>query len=353
MKLELAPVSFTAEGARDARRAWPVRESLLLRCSDASGAYGVGEASPLPGYSPDRLEQVDAALRSLEPSQVAEALEQSSPRGALLALAALLPRELPSARLALETAGLDLLGRRRGAPAPALLGALPGARRKLSALLGAAGAPRLLDHAERALAAGYDHVKVKLGEKGALSRELDAISALRRALGPHVGLRLDANGALAAPEVEQAWRVLEPLGIELFEEPGALSEDALGSLPLALDESLQGLTPADVAALLRRRPVRGLVLKPTALGGLSHCFDLAEVAREAGVSVVVSHCFDGPYAFASASALALALPESAPHGLAPHPALDAWHSRPFPIERGRLTSWSEPGLGAVARREFP
>ncbi len=36
----------------NANRTWNTRTSLLLVVQDAAGEYGVGEATPLPGYSP-------------------------------------------------------------------------------------------------------------------------------------------------------------------------------------------------------------------------------------------------------------------------------------------------------------
>jgi L-alanine-DL-glutamate epimerase-like enolase superfamily enzyme len=352
MKLELRRVRHAAPGARDARRSWAARESLLVGISEAGGALGVGEASPLPGYSPDELARVEAALSGLRPAEVARALDHASVRGALLALAELVPSHLPSARFALETAGLDLLGKRRAQSAPELLGAEGARQRQLAALLGPASASSLVSDAEQALRAGFQQLKLKLGEPGRLEPELTATARLREQLGPRVGLRLDANGALGEEELARAWRVLEPLDIELFEEPGQLPASLGGAVPLALDESLQGLSPPAAVALCAARGARCLVLKPTALGGLSHCLSLAELAAQAGKSVVVSHSFDGPFAWRAAAALALALPASLAHGLAPHPALAAWQMAPLPVQGGWLSGWQEPGLGNPAEHGF-
>ena len=76
------------------------------------------------------------------------------------------------------------------------------------------------------------------------------------------------------------------------------------------------------------------------------------VVCRAGASALVSHCFDGPFAWRAAAALALALPAGPAHGLAPHPALDAWEPAALPLEHGELAAWNEPGLGAPARHGF-
>lgn len=353
MKVDWRRVTVRTPRAQDARRNWPERESLLLRVTDAQGRHGVGEASPLPGYSPDTLDGVEAALRALAPPALAAALERQPARAALGAMAALVPPHLPSARMALETAALDLLGQQLGLSAPVLLGAATTATRPLAALLGPASAPTLVQDAIEAVQGGFRHLKLKLGGPGLLAREVEGAQAVHQSLGAQASLRLDANGALTAVELAQVWPSLSRLGIELLEEPGPVPPELLGTLPLALDESLQGLDEAQVVALVRERQARFLVLKPMALGGLSHCWRLAELARELSVEVVLSHCFDGPFAWRAAAALALALPGELGQGLAPHPGLAAWPSRALPVSGGFLKNWPEAGLGAPAESGFP
>jgi o-succinylbenzoate synthase len=352
MKLELRRVKVASPGVQDARRRWPERESLLVRLRDRDGHTGIGEASPLPGYSRDALGEVESALAGLPAVELESALSKPVPREALTAVASLVSSGLPSARMALESAALDLLGKRRGLAAPLLLGGAPQASRALAQLLGPACSATLEADAERALADGFLHLKLKLGAPGMLQPEIAAISRLGKRLGSGVSLRLDANGALSSAELELAWSELGALGVELFEEPGSVPEALLGTLPLALDESLQGQSAAEVEARLRQSRAHAIVLKPMALGGLTHCLELAERARQLGAGVVVSHCFDGPFAFRASAALALALPEGLAHGLAPHAGLAGWSLRGLPVERGRLEAWPEPGLGAPAEHGF-
>lgn len=344
IRLELRRLELETPGARDARRSWPVRRGLLVRLDSGRGQVGLGEASPLPGYSPDALDDVEQALHGVDLAALEQALAQPTARAALRATAALLPASLPSARMALETAALDLLGKRAATPAPLLLGAAPGAERPLSFLLGPASAPDLEERAHAALGAGFRQLKLKLGAEGALARELAGVVGLRNRFGTDISLRVDANRALREGDVQLAWKTLERVGIELFEEPGELPEALLGQLPLALDESLQGLSETAVDARLRRLRAQCLVLKPMALGGLDHCWRLAERARDHGADAVVSHCFEGPLGYRAAAALALALPPGPAHGLGPHQALAGWGVSLGPADAS-LSVWSQPGLG--------
>lgn len=352
MKVEFRRVTAPSPGAQDARRAWPERESLLVRLTDAEGRQGVGEASPLPGYSRDQLVEVETALRAVSVELVAGALAHTPVRAVLRAIGSLVPETLPSARMALETAALDLLGQRLQKSAPLLLGASPSARRPLSALVGPAGSPNVSDAANRALKAGFRHFKLKLGGRAGLRAELDAIARLRTRIGPEMGLRLDANGQLTAEEIQTTWQNVSHLGIELFEEPGPASEKLPSTLPLGLDESLQGLDELQAEDLLRRRHATCLVLKPMALGGLDHCWRLAERAHSAGAGAIISHCFDGPFAWRAMAALALALPGGRAHGLSPHAGLGAQDTATLPVSHGELEVWERPGLGASRGQGF-
>lgn len=343
MKLELGRATLQTPGARDARRRWPERQRLLIRISESADRFGLGEATPLPGYSPDTLDDVEAALRQVDPDALAwepSGVGCQASLERLAAVGALVDDSLPAARMGLETAVLDYWARREGVSAPHWLGAALDTSLRVAFLLGAASDADVLERASSAVRAGFTHFKVKLGAPGRLREEVAGVVGLRHALGSSVSLRLDANGALSAHDLSEAWQTLSGCGIELFEEPGELPPALVGAIPLALDESLQGLAPSEAAERAKQRSASGVVLKPTALGGISHCWRLAERARELGVAVVISHCFEGALAFRAAAALALALPSGLAHGLAPYAGLAR-----APIQGGSLDSWPEPGLG--------
>jgi o-succinylbenzoate synthase len=357
VKLALRRVSGPTAGAGNARSAWPERQGILLELR-LGAARGLGEASPLPGYSRDSLADVEAALTRLDLAALEKAVQLPELRAALAASAALLPRALPAARMALETAVLDLRGRQQLRSAPLLLGAVHGAERALACLVGVPGS-RALDAAQRAVQTGYRDFKVKLGGDANLSADLAGLTALRRALGSAARLRVDANRGWSDAAARVACRQLEPLNVEFLEEPSSSwtrpssGGEPVGfstGIPLALDESLRGVDADELEPLVRRSRARVLILKPMLLGGLTHCLELGRRAAALHIDVVVSHCFDGPVAWAAAGALALALPARMAQGLAPHAGLDAWQTVPLPIENATLRAWTSPGLGLTAEQ---
>jgi o-succinylbenzoate synthase len=339
----LAPV-------RNARTEWRRRESVLLRVYDWEGRVGRGEASPLPGYSRDSLEDCASALGSFPWSDLPVIEEPAQATEVALRLGA----HLPAARFAAETALFDLLGQATDQSLPRLLGAPADSRVPLCALLRsetvAAQAAEVSDYERQ----GIHCFKRKLlgtnssGPRQGLYPESGLLVALRRQ-APRAGIRVDANRALPREEIPATLRALSEILPEWVEEPAAALEDLAESpVPLAFDESLQDPGNWDRVFELLATQGRGtVVLKPMALGGHGPCMALAKRAHAAGLRASVSHLFDGPIALASAAALALALPGTrVAAGLAPHPGLSAWPDTTMHFVRaGELIPWDVPGLG--------
>jgi o-succinylbenzoate synthase len=341
VKVTLQRFAGESVGARNARQVWRRRSGLLVDLC-AHAAHGLGEASPLPGYSTDTLGEAETALAGIEIRALEHALELAEIYAALKAVADLLPSTQPAARMALETAALDWRARRDGVSAAALLGVAPRAERALAWLVAAP------DHAgiRTAEAAGYRHFKLKIGAPGNLAAELATVIDVGRSLGRESRLRLDANQSWTEAQAQYACRALAGKEIEFIEEPcRGLSRPLDTDIAIALDESLRGCHPAELAALVRKTGARVVVLKPMLLGGLTRCLELGRQASALGLGIVVSHSFDGPVALIAAGALALALPTASAQGLAPHAGLAACPAVRLPIDGAALRAWTEPGLG--------
>jgi o-succinylbenzoate synthase len=336
--------------ALNARQSWSSRAACVITLESDAGVRGMGEAAPLPGFSPDTLVDCHAALAALDttilpasptPGQaIVEQLAHESSR---------LPSGVPAARAALEAALLDLWARAAGKPAWALLlepGAIPKPRAVSGLLMGEP--EHAIDDARRAQARGLQTFKLKIGRPAMIERELAVARRLRETLGAAARLRLDANQSFTARQAQECLPRFAEHGIELVEEPCALAElGALGAaLPLAWDESLLLLASESLAKRAAKvSGARALVLKPAVLGGVSACYAWAQIGAQIGAEVILSHTFDGPLGLALSATLALSIgSDSLAQGLDVEGArLETSHLAFF--SGTHIQAWSEPGFG--------
>ena len=325
------------------------RAGVLVTLRDGHGRVGQGEASPLPGYSRETLDEVVEALRGALPR-----VEEDVVEAPLVGLGAPWLREIPGpARFALETAVLDLAGKRRGVSAHAILrGATARAGVAVSAYAGAALDAGLGENARDALRRGITTLKVKLlGAAPTFDDEVAALVELRRAFPNAWTLRLDLNGAWSVAEAtaERFWALasVRPAFVEQPVPVGQLCVMGPCPVPWAIDESL--VDEADTEYVMTRRAQGGcaaVIVKP-AVHGLLGAWKLCERAHREGLGVVVTHLFDGPMALAAACELALALRAPWACGLDVHPGLASWPSVEVPqrADPRLITPSGRPGLG--------
>jgi o-succinylbenzoate synthase len=323
------------------------RPFVRLALEDEAGRVGIGEASPLAGFSADDAASCAAALLGIEARL--GPLDEDVER----ALAPVLPvlGALPSARFALETALFDLAGQTVGLSVAELLaGKRAHAEVAVNGLLDAS-AEDLVPAALDLVARGRTALKIKLRgrDNGGFTRELRALEGLRRALPPPFELRLDPNAAWTLEEARHRLEALAPLAIRFVEQP--VAQEALEHLgptpvPWAADESLRIPGLADKLAGLPG--CTAFVLKPAVLGGLLRALAMARIAADRGVDLVVTHLFDGPVGMAAACELSRALPRPPlASGLDAHPVLATYPPLAIPqaTRAGRVQAPARPGLG--------
>jgi o-succinylbenzoate synthase len=278
------------------------REMVLLRVRSEDGLVGLGEAVPLSLRGGANLTQVVAELEALGDL---DALDEATLSGDALALS-------PPARCAALTALLDLRGR-----ASANDGTFgTGYPVQCNATLAAGEPDAVAAGALRWAEAGFSTFKLKLGA----GDDMGQVRAVREAVGPEARIRVDAN---AAWDVDTAKRVLteiEPLDVELAEQPvaslGELAEvGAATSIPIAGDESIESRADAEEAVRAGACDFAGVKLSK--VGGPEAAIEIAEV-----MPTYVSSALDGPVGIAAAAQVAQTLDAasgdgpSLAHGLA-------------------------------------
>lgn len=357
--------------AANARHAWTARAGIVItvRIDDGGAVHGGrGEASPLPRYSADTLDDARRGLRGFARRLPFDlAVTDFAGLDSIATLTSTI--RAPSARCAVETAVLDALGRAAGVPVWRLLRAFLGDA-GMARPVGVSGLitdldPRSVERGAQALVEdGIRVAKLKIGREGMFDREL-AAAAIIRASG--LGLRFDANQGLPPRELAARLESLSRFRPDLVEEPAtpeAVERLASVNVPIGLDETLQSAAGERyIDRFAARNRLRAVVLKPMALGGPLRCLALARHARSRGATAVVSHLFDGPLAWAGAAHLALALSGPSPSveasetglpsGLDRHAGLAAWPDTGVRhldemLVQSRIVPDESPGLGGVS-----
>jgi L-Ala-D/L-Glu epimerase len=311
------------------------RRLLLVSLRDADGRLGHGEAAPLASYDGVSIGEVQAALEDCRP---ALAGADGAPPADTLARCAELAM-LPQALAAIDLALWDLEARRAGQPVWQRLGAQDPPPVIVNATVAAEDRSGAAREASAARAAGFGTVKVKV----AVGDDAGRLAAVRACTGAQIAIRIDANGAWSPAEAQAALRMLEPVGIELCEEPVA-GVEAIGELrhltevPLALDES------ASDREAFSRQWCQLVCLKIARCGGIAGTIEAARRARAAGYEVYLASTLDGPLGIAAALHAAAVIRPARACGLA---TLGLFADRPDPLAPvdGTIAVPRGPGLG--------
>ena len=303
MAIDIEPFSLPlSRPLRTATGEIETRSGFVIR-TEIDGVPGVGEATPLPGWT-ETLKQCERALSFVE--DPLSALESDQ-------LAA-----VPAARHGLSLAVLDARARDEGRPLYRYLGcdkrvdSVP-----VNATVGDCSAAETVSSVESAVESGYSAVKIKVGKRRPAT-DVERIKAVRGRC-PDVELRVDVNGGWNFEVAEEIIPELAALDVTIVEQPLPPSELRGHArlrdrgVEIGIDE---GLIEHGSNAVLDAEAADVLMCKPMALGGIDIVKAVERAARMLGTGIIVTTTVDGAIARAAASHLAASIPERRPCGLA-------------------------------------
>ena len=242
---------------------------------EGAGRIGFAEVTPLPGYSDETIESVQAALDG-----ALDSLSRSVPFQTVVDE---LCGRAPMVASALACAGETWQeGVEKSFAAP-VEGAIP-----VAVLCSGETAEAAARAARRLTDAGFETLKLKIGADG-VAGDIARIRAVGKAVPDGVWLRLDANQALTFEAAMELSHAVAECPVALIEQPFTPAEwelharfAAQNPLPLMLDESIW--TRRDIE---RAAPSADLVkLKLCKHAGLAETVSLARLARDLGLGVV-------------------------------------------------------------------
>jgi o-succinylbenzoate synthase len=321
------------------------RELALLRLH-ADGLEGLGEAAPLAlrGGTP-----LSAVVQELD-DRCRPVLEDADLRGE--GIVALLERCMergvsPQTLAAVELALLDLVGKKARRPVWGLLGGRRARPVHCNATLVAGRPSEVASDAVRWAEQGFTTFKLKVGVNG----DVEQVRAVRDAVGPSARIRLDANGAWSRDQAIATLSELEPVDIELVEQPAPSLDDlaavrARTSVPVAADESVTA--PEEARAATAAGACDAATVKIAKVGGIAASRAIAGI-----LPVYLSSALDGPVGIAAAANVAQVLPSKGwaaglAHGLATAELFsDRIAALEWEVRDAALRPTNAAGLGVV------
>ncbi len=299
------PTTWDGEpvGEADGTLSWDATTLVVVRVR-AGGAVGTGwsyTGSPVVDLVHDTLAPVVRGRSASDVPGTQEAMVRQVRN-------LLRPGMVSAGISAVETALQDLRARLLGTSLGTVLGRL----REDVRVYGSGGFTSWDDdllgrQVGRWLEQGMDAVKIKIGLPGTegMRRDLERIALVRRLVGPHVEVMVDANGAYDAKRaVRMAERMAEH-DVVWFEEP--VSSDDLDGLRSVREQVGCDVTAGEygshlpsLARMARAGAVDCLQVDVTRCGGMGEWQRASAVAAGLGLEVS-AHCAPGLHRFVAAS----------------------------------------------------
>jgi O-succinylbenzoate synthase len=259
-----------------------LRQTVIVAVR-GEGLTGWGEAatSAGPWYEYETVETCWHVLRDfLAPRVVGQ--EVASPQEVVGLMAPVRGHNI--AKMGLEAAVWDLVGKAQGQPVAKLLG---GVRENIAVgvSIGVQGSAReLLERIGAFWAKGYSRVKIKIRP----GWDVDVVRQVRTCFA-NLPLMADANSAYTLADASRL-AALDEFGLMMLEQPLAYDDlvehaelQRRMSTPICLDESVPSLAAARAALALGTGRI--INIKPGRVGGLAAARSIHDLCRERGVPV--------------------------------------------------------------------
>jgi len=352
VEVDLIPIALPFERPYvTARGTLERREMIVCRLLTDEGLVGLGEGVPLALRGGADLTAVGRAIRKgtrrLRRADLSDFAGEDATLAAVDAfIHTVAGRRIPApAKAAIEMAVFDLAGKASKRPLWSLLGAAEPTPVACNATLVAGEPEDVAADAERWAARGFDTFKLKVGT----GDDVAQVRAVREAVGPDARIRVDANGSWGVDEALAILRLMEPLGIELVEQPvptgsGMAAVTEALTINVAADETVSSTKDAERAK--RARECDLATVKLAKVGGIGEANGIAQA-----LPIYLSSALDGPLGIAAAAHAAQVLPSTGAatglaHGLATQLLFaDSPASRECRLDAGLLNVPDAPGLG--------
>ena len=263
-------------------------EDVVVRVVSDDGAVGYGEAPPTAVITGDTTASILCAIREyIRPALVG--MDVMDLEAVMRRLDGCMAHNT-TPKAAVDMAVYDLWARAQGKPLYQLLG---DARQSFQTDLTISVNPvdQMVSDSLEAVDRGFDILKVKVGKEGLA--DVDRMAAIRRAVGPDVRLRVDANQGWTAEQSVSIIRAMEDRGLD-----GARAVDT----PILADEAV--FSHYDAARIIEERAADLINIKLMKTGGIWNALKICRLAEAGGVECMIGCMLESRLSVAAAAHLA-------------------------------------------------
>lgn len=294
---------------KTALRTVTTAQTLIVRVIDSTGRIGFGEAAPTPVITGDTMASIKEAITNvIGPKLIGKSLVNSEDLKATIEQSMV---HNTSPKAAVNIAINDLLAQHYGVPLFQLLGG-----RTDSILtdytVSVGPIDDMIAQAKALIAAGFTTLKIKVGSESE-EADLEKVVAIRRAVGPTIQLRLDANQGWHPKQAVAAINRMADLGlqIQLVEQPVAATDfeglayvTANTTTMIMADESI--FSVADAFRIIKMHGCDIINLKLMKAGGIDNALKINTLAQAAGIPCMVGSMIESSVSVTAAAHLAAA-----------------------------------------------
>ena len=264
-------------------------EDIIVEIHTDTGLVGYGEAPPTGAITGDTTGAIIGALRDhIIPKLKGQEIDAFEPLMKTLDASVV---HNTSAKAAVDIALYDLYGQMLGAPVYKLLGA---SRKSITTdiTISVNDPEEMARDTLTAIARGYDTLKIKVGIDPTL--DVARLAAVRKAAGPDIRLRIDANQAWSPKQAVKLLNQMQEQGldIELVEQPvkgrdfeGLRYVTERSYVPVMADESV--FSAEDAMTIMQMGAADLINIKLMKCGGIHNALKIASAAEVYGMECMI------------------------------------------------------------------
>lgn len=285
-------------------------DSWSVKVMTDAGIYGIGSAAPLGFVTGESVESCYCILK-----EFAEALVGFDPLDIAGAHALMdsMYHGNGSSKCAIDLALYDIAGKVKGLPVYKLLGGTDPV--VVSDITIGIDTPERMEEYARdyVFNKGFRILKVKIGND--FDHDIEALTRIRKAVGPDVRIRIDANQGYTVETALKCLPEFERIGIDAaeqfrpwwdFDGSAEIKAKNTTACKIMLDESIHNVYDAKRAA--EGRCADYFNIKLMKCGGLYYGAQIADIAEKAGIKCMVGCMSENKISIAAAVALVAAKP---------------------------------------------